>query len=94
MAGRRLGPIQRRRAGHIGRHAIELDDIQAAWDGDSNAYVRRIKSATNPRLEVIARVPSSGMIIFIVVERRKDGGVEVVTARRATLSERRRYEKA
>jgi uncharacterized DUF497 family protein len=94
MASRRLGLIRRRRAAHIERHTIELADIQDAWDNDPNPYVRLMSKGPPPRLAVLARVPSSGTLIFILVERRKDGGVEVVTARRATLSERRRYEKA
>lgn len=89
-----LGPLRRigtGRAAHIAKHGITPEEVQRAWDGTPRPYARRGRSQDLPRLEVLVRVPLSGRILFVVVEKWPDGGLKVITARDATLSEKRLY---
>ena len=87
----RLRKIGNRAARHIWRHRVRPEEVQAAWDGDRHPLVRLGRREGFPRLEVMLRVPQSGRILFVVVERRPGGVLRVVTARDVTLSEKRRY---
>jgi len=58
----------------MSRHAITPDAAQDAWDSDRRAIVRLVRRGPPSRLEVVARAQTSGLIIFMIAERRVDGG--------------------
>ena len=71
------------------RHRISRYEIDAALAGP--VYARRVFVRNHPRYEVLGQVPESGRILKTILEDSRLGGVDVVTAMDATLSEKDLY---
>ena len=71
------------------RHRLSKYEVDAALAGP--VYARRVFVKNQPRYEVLGQVPESGRILKAILEDARFGGVDVVTAMDATLSEKGLY---
>lgn len=72
---------------HIARHSVSPDEVLDVCLGQPFGFRLR-----RPRIGVIGRT-SAGRYLTIILERLGGGGYLLITAREATHSERRRYQR-